>query len=80
MALHIQKDENRTKLQERVAAELKEKLQARAETPDGPDGVDDSRYVENTKTTTGLAWAWILIGVIVVVSGVWLVVASTSGR
>lgn len=63
MGLFVQQNSNRTKLQERLAAELSEKAKKKAETVsnDLPDGVDDSRYVEGTKTTTSLAWVWILI-------------------
>lgn len=63
MGLFVQQNSNRTKLQERLAAELSEKAKKKAETVSGdlPDGVDDSRYVEGTKTTTSLAWVWILI-------------------
>lgn len=63
MGLFVQQNSNRTKLQERLAAELSEKAKKKAETAssDLPDGVDDSRYVEGTKTTTSLAWVWILI-------------------
>lgn len=63
MGLFVQQNSNRTKLQERLAAELSEKAKKKAETvsSDLPDGVDDSRYVEGTKTTTSLAWVWILI-------------------
>lgn len=62
MALFVNQDSNRSKLQERLAAELADKAKKKSElenTP--PDGVDDSRYVEGTKTTTSLAWVWILI-------------------
>lgn len=60
MALFIRQDDNRSKLQERLATELREKAKARAEA-DQLDGVDDSRYLEGTKPTTSLAWVWILI-------------------
>ena len=62
MALFINQNESRTKLQERLTAELNEKAKKRAE-HDGalPDGVTDSNYLKNTKTTTSLAWVWIVI-------------------
>ena len=62
MALFIRQDDNRSKLQERVAAELREKAKLQAgKSPDQPDGVEDSRYLEGTKSTTSLAWVWIAI-------------------
>ena len=60
MALFIRQDENRSKLQERLAAELREKAKARAET-ETPDGVNDSQYLKGTKQTTGLAGVWIAV-------------------
>lgn len=61
MALFIRQEDNRSKLQERLATELQEKAKARAEKADRPDGVDDSTYIEGTKKTTSLAWVWVAI-------------------
>lgn len=62
MALFIQQNDNRSKLQEKLAAELQEKMKKRAEIDkDLPDGVTDSAYLKDTKKTTSLAWVWILI-------------------
>ncbi len=61
MALFIRQNEDRSKLQERLASELQEKAKARALEQERPDGVDDSRYLEGTKRTTSLAWVWVLI-------------------
>ncbi len=66
MALFIRQDDNRSKLQERLATELREKAKARAET-DRVDGVDDSQYLEGTKPTTSLAWIWIAIVITITV-------------
>ena len=68
MALFVQQNDNRSKLQEQVAAELQEKLKRRAEIDKTlPDGVEDSAYLKDTKTTTGLAWVWIAIVAFVLV-------------
>lgn len=66
MGLYIQKDDRRSELQEKIAADLREKA-ARTQNAQGErrDGVDDSAYIKNTKKTTSLAWAWILIGIFV---------------
>lgn len=66
MALFIRQDENRSKLQERLATELREKAKARAET-EAPDGVTDSQYLKDTKQTTSLAGVWITIIIAVAV-------------
>ena len=79
MGLYVKQNQNRTELQERIAAELQEKARQKAQSSDRPDGVDDSRYIEGTKQTTGLALGWLVIGVAVVGVTLWLVIASTRG-
>lgn len=63
MGQYLNQRDNRSELQQRIDAELREK--ARAHKPTGadglPDGVDDSAYLQNTKITTSLSWAWLLI-------------------
>ena len=69
MALFIRQDENRSQLQEKLAAELREKAKARAAREDDrPDGVDDSQYLVGTKKTTSLAWAWIVVVVLIIIA------------
>ncbi len=41
------------------------------------DGVDDIRYLEGTKQTTTLAWAWILIAIM---AGAVIVMFLMQGR
>jgi hypothetical protein len=76
MALFVNQNSNRTKLQEQLAAELQEKAKQKAklENVDRPDGVTDSNYLKDTKSTTSLAWVWIAIVVIVVALVIWLMV------
>ena len=78
MGLYVRQDQSRTELQERIAAELQEKAKNRTKQQDATDGVDDSTYIEGTKRTTTLAWAWLLIGVATVAIIIWLVVESTK--
>ncbi len=67
MALFVNQNSNRTKLQEQLAAELQAKAKKRAEVDTTrPDGVEDSPYLNGTKKTTSLAWVWLLLAVIVV--------------
>lgn len=79
MALHIRQDDKQSELQRRIAAELQDKARKRDLEPENPDGVDDSRYIEGTKQTTSLAWAWVLIGIATVAIIIWLVVISAGG-
>jgi len=77
MALFINQNSSRTKLQEKLAAELRDKAKKRAEidvTP--PDGVEDSPFLRGTKQTTSLAWVWILIVLFVIGAIVVLTIKS----
>ena len=76
MALFVNQTSNRTQLQERLAAELNEKAKQKAKLDETelPDGVTDSRYLKDTKTTSSLMWLWILIALFVVVGGILLVI------
>lgn len=78
MALFINQNSNRTKLQEKLAAELQEKAKKRAELEnlDVPDGVEDSNYLENTKKTTSLAWLWALIALLAIGLIIYLLIQS----
>jgi len=77
MALFIRQNEDRSKLQERLAAELREKAKARAEEAGGrPDGVTDSSYLKDTKTTTSLAWVWVVVAVIALGLFVFYIIGS----
>lgn len=68
MALFVNQESNRSKLQERLAAELSEKAKKRAqdEAANLPDGVTDSNYLKDTKQTTGLAWVWAVLAVVAI--------------
>jgi cell division protein FtsX len=77
MALFIRQNEDRSKLQERLAAELQERSKQKANRTDMVDGVMDSEYIKDTKQTTSLAWLWILIVLAGMAALVWLVVLNT---
>lgn len=77
MALFVNQNSNRTKLQEQLAAELQEKAKKKAELDASlPDGVEDSQYIKGTKRTTSLAWVWILIVIFAVGAVIVLTVRS----
>ncbi len=77
MALFMNQQNERTELQKRIAAELAEKAKKKSLEADSdrPDGVTDSAYLEKTKTTTSLAWVWILIAFATIGIIIWLVVS-----
>ena len=76
MSLFIKQDQNRSRFQAEIAAELQEKARKRAEEADRPDGVDDSQFIQGTKKTTSLAWVWALIGVAIAVVIIVLIVKA----
>ena len=85
MALYVKQDDNRTELQEKIAAELREKqiknsLKEGYETPNSKGEIvqpEDSAYLEGTKETTGLAFIGFLVFVAVLVAlGLYIWVAS----
>ncbi|MCC9312961.1 MULTISPECIES: hypothetical protein [Candidatus Saccharimonadota] len=78
MGLFVNQQDQRSELQERIAAELREKAKASSlQEKATMDGVDDIRYLEGTKQTTTLAWAWILIAIM---AGVVIVMFLMQGR
>jgi hypothetical protein len=60
MALFLNQNEQRSQLQERIAAELQERARQKP-SGDTPDGIEDSAYIKDTKQTTSLAWVWVLL-------------------
>lgn len=79
MGLFVNQENTRTKLQERIAADLAEKAKKKAEAGDSPlpDGIEDSAYMENSKHTTSLAGVWLVIAIVGIGVVIWLVVASS---
>lgn len=79
MALFVRQDQERSELQQRLAAELREKAKQRAQRDEKlPDGVEDSAYLKGTKTTTSLAWAWIVIVLLVIATMVIVAIKVSS--
>lgn len=79
MALFIRQNEDRSKLQERLAAELNERARKRDEQDKHPgEDIENSVYLQNTKQTTGLAWAWIAILILASVAAIGLFIYSRS--
>lgn len=83
MGRYIEQTDSRSELQQRIAADLRAKAVARskdegglADTNSAPDGIDDSHYIEGTKRTTSLAWAWLLIFIFTIIAFVVFVVQA----
>ena len=79
MGLYIKKDfEERTELQNRLAAELQERARLKPQSNELPDGVDDSQYIKGTKTTTSLALVWIILLFLSISVAIWLIIISMA--
>lgn len=63
----MKQEHERSKLQEKIAAELREKAARTGLTDaEAPDMVDDSVYQENTSGTNVAFWAWMaVLGVVI---------------
>lgn len=67
MGLFLNQQDKRSELQERIAADLREKaLRNSKDEPPAWDGSKDIRYLEGSKETTEHGWAWILAGLIAI--------------
>lgn len=77
MGLYVRKDDQRSELQERIAAELQEKAKKNTDIePTTIDGVDDSGYMDNTKSSSGLLGVWLALLVVGIGVILWLIVRS----
>lgn len=71
MGIIVNQQDNRSELQKKIATELAEKAKKKTNPPtESPDGVDDSAYIEGTKTTTSLAWIWIVVIALAVIAAI----------
>ncbi|MGO3701945.1 MAG: hypothetical protein ACTJG2_02000 [Candidatus Saccharimonadales bacterium] len=79
MGLYVRKDDQRSKLQERIASEMREKARKAhdMETPPVVDGIDDSGFIEGTKSSSTLLGVWLALLVIGVAVIIWLIVRSS---
>lgn len=67
MGLYVRRDEQRSKLQERIAADLRAKTATKTGgTEPVTDMMEQSNYMNNTKTSSGLLGVWLVIGVVVI--------------
>jgi hypothetical protein len=78
MALFVKQNEERSQLQERLAAELQEKTKKRALNESQGNDINDSEYLKNTKSTTSLAWVWLVVIVVAVTLVVVFIVISAN--
>lgn len=66
MGLFIRQNDNRSQLQERLAAELREKARMRASGSEPLDQSTHSNYLKDTETASKRAWIWLVVLAILV--------------
>ncbi|HCH34256.1 TPA: hypothetical protein DEW05_01860 [Candidatus Saccharibacteria bacterium] len=84
MGMYIRQDEQRSKLQEKIAADLRAKSAAKANGAGGDfeapklDGAEDAGIVENTHTSSPILLAtWLIVGAAAVGTIIFLVIQSS---
>lgn len=80
MGLYVRQDEQRTKLQEKIAADLRAKAAEKAKSEiEGPkyDGAEDAGIVQDTHASSPLLGVWLAIGVVTVGVVIYLIVRSS---
>lgn len=76
MSLHMKQSDTRSQLQDKLAKELQDRAKQKALETEMPDGVTDSAYLKETKSTSSLAWVWVVIVLAVIVLAIWLIVST----
>lgn len=76
MSLYLKQSDTRSQLQDKISKDLQDRAKKKALETERPDGVDDSAYIKDTKTTTSLAWVWGVIAVLAIAIVIWVLVAT----
>lgn len=72
----MKQSDTRSQLQDKLAKELQDRAKQKALETELPDGVTDSAYLKGTKSTSSLAWVWVVIVLAVIVLAIWLLVST----
>ena len=67
MGIMVQKNEDKSKLNEQINADLRERA-ARTSHEMDPDYVEDSEYAKNLKKTGRFSWIWAVLIVLAIIS------------
>ncbi len=70
MGLFIRQNENRSQLQERLAAELRERAKLQASGSEPLDQSTKSNYIKNTEQTSERAWIGFVVAGVIVLAGI----------
>ncbi len=67
MGIIVQKNEDKSKLNEQINADLKERAERTSRSMD-PDYVEGSEYAKNLKKTGRFAWVWAVLIILAIIS------------
>ncbi|MBR3365575.1 hypothetical protein IKG48_00395 [Candidatus Saccharibacteria bacterium] len=67
MGIMVQKNEDNSKLNEQINADLRERAERTSKQMD-PDYVEDSDYAKDLKKTGRFAWIWAVLIVLAIIS------------
>ena len=67
MGILVEKDEERSKLGERISSDLRERA-AKTSRRDDPDFVEQSEYLKNMQKTGRFSWFWFVLVVLAAIS------------
>ena len=70
MGVIVSKTQDRTKLQKRITADLRNRSQTAhsGKTSKDPDFAEDSAYVKDLKNTGRFSWIWIVLIVLAIIA------------
>lgn len=68
MSIVTNKDEDKSRLAQRINADLREKMAETSKISDEPDMIEDSEYVKDMKKTGKFGWIWIVLIVLALMS------------
>ena len=68
MSIVTNKDEDKSRLSQRINADLREKMAETSKISDDPDMIEDSEYVKDMKKTGKFGWVWIVLIILAVMS------------
>lgn len=72
MGILVSKDEENSKLQERIDADLRTRVQQTSE-PTDKDFAEDSEYVKELEKTSKYSWVWFILIVLALASLVFMI-------
>lgn len=61
MGIMVEGNEEKSKLQERISADLRERSRRNSKDDSDVDLVEDSEYLKNTRKTGRFSWFWFIL-------------------